>query len=96
MRLRVVPSATILCVIPLSATLATSIFLRPNPATAQNVDSIKSCMNTVMYDNRFNPPRSTGISAEVAATACRNQTTNAPAAAASIRHRYIREAYPDL
>jgi hypothetical protein len=42
------------------------------------VDSIKSCMNTVMYDNRFNPPRSTGISAEAAATACQNQTTTRP------------------
>ncbi len=77
MKLRIITSATLLSLIPLSVTLATIAFL-PNPAVAQVLgQSPSDCVREVMYDTFGNVKR--GMTAEAAAFACRNARANSSA-----------------
>ena len=63
----------------------TTSFLVPNSTHAQNVDALRSCINSLIYKPRTYPQQATGITAEAAAIACRNPTSASPQVSDALR-----------
>jgi hypothetical protein len=76
MKLSLEAAVKIISPYPMAFVFAATCILVPNTAEAQNERAIKSCIDSLMYEPNTYPQTATGISAEVAAIACQNQTAS--------------------